>query len=434
MRSIRIIATLFAVVFLSSYAVNAQESLGTLSQAEARAWREDLRFMAAAMERTHRNLFHSISRQEFTARVDALDARIPSLARHEVIVAFSQLVAAIGDGHTNIYPTRDPQIAFHTLPVSFTFFGDDLYIRAAHSSQQSLVGARVVRIGNRDIADAYALVTSMVGHDNEQGVRYWAQYLLAMPEVLHALQITSNAEEVSLVLATDRGEMAVLLHPFEPVPIMTGDTATLFNRREGWVDARDLAGTADPVWLQHTNEVFHFQHLGSLLYVQVNQVLDAPDETLAHFAGRLRDEIARTTPAKVAIDLRLNRGGNGTLTVPLVRALVQSPAIDVKGRLFAIIGNATFSAAQMLVDDLEKFTNVTFVGEPTGSKGNVYSDSRRLTLPNSGLTVRVSVYYWQYWHPADDRTATQPQIPAPLTFEAYRTNADPAIAAIERVP
>ena len=104
----------------------------------------------------------------------------------------------------------------------------------------------------------------------------------------------------------------------------------------------------------------------------------------------------------MAIDLRLNRGGNGTLTVPLVRALVQSPSIDIKGRLFAIVGNATFSAAQMLVDDLEKFTNVTFVGEPTGSKGNVYSDSRRLTLPNSGVTVRVSVYYWQDRHPADD--------------------------------
>ena len=158
--------------------------------------------MAAAMERTHRNLFHSISRQEFTARVDALDARIPSLARHEVIVAFAQLVAAIGDGHTNIYPTRDPQIAFHTLPVSFTFFGDDLYVRAAHRSQQSLIGARVVRIGNRNTADAYTLVRSMVGHDNEQGVRYWAQYLLAMPEVLHALQIASNAEDVSLVVST----------------------------------------------------------------------------------------------------------------------------------------------------------------------------------------------------------------------------------------
>ena len=63
MRNVRIIAALLAVVCLSSHAVNAQESLGTLSQDEARAWREDLRFMAAAMERTHRNLFHSISRQ-----------------------------------------------------------------------------------------------------------------------------------------------------------------------------------------------------------------------------------------------------------------------------------------------------------------------------------------------------------------------------------
>ena len=150
-------------------------------------------------------------------------ARIPTLARHGVIVAFAQLVAAIGDGHTNIYPTRDPQIAFHTLPVSFTFFGDDLYVRAAHRSQQSLIGARVVRIGNHNTADAYTLVRSMVGHDNEQGVRYWAQYLLAMPEVLHALQIASNAEDVSLVVSTERGGKSPCCSiRIEPVPIMTG--------------------------------------------------------------------------------------------------------------------------------------------------------------------------------------------------------------------
>ena len=64
--------------------------------------------------------------------VAALDAKIPSLERHEVIVEMARIVAAVGDGHTNIYPTRDPKIGFHTLPVAFTFFGDELYVRAAH--------------------------------------------------------------------------------------------------------------------------------------------------------------------------------------------------------------------------------------------------------------------------------------------------------------
>lgn len=406
----------------------------TVSAEEAHAWKTDLRFMTAEMERHHKNLYHSISREEFGRRVAILDARIPSLARHQIIVSMAQLVASVGDGHTNIYPTRDASAAFHSLPVSFTYFGPELRVRAAHQTQRALVGARVLRIGNRDVTDAYASVRSMVGHDNEQGVRYWAQHLLSIPEVLHALGITNTVDDVALTVATDQDVETVVLHPFGPVDIMTGDTATLFNRREGWIDARDLNGRSDPAWLRRTNELFHFEHLGPLLYVQLNQVLDSPSETLEQFSRRLRSEIESTKPAKVALDLRLNRGGNGTLTVPLIRAIVQSPDIDRRGRLFAIIGNATFSAAQMFVDELEKYTNVTFVGEPTGSKGNVYSDSRRIVLPGSGLTVRVSIYYWQYWHPADRRTATEPHIPAPMTFAAYLANEDPALLAIGRQP
>jgi hypothetical protein len=405
-----------------------------MSPDETRAWRDDLRFMAREMERTHKNLYHAVSRERFAAMVAALAAKIPALERHEIIVEMAKIVAAVGDGHTNIYPTRDPKIGFRTLPVAFTFFGEELYVRAAHESQRPLVGARVLRIGGRDIADAYAAMKTMIGRDNEQGARYWAPYLLAMPEVLHALRITRARANVPLTLATSRGVERVVLPPFAPVEIMTGDIATLFNRRDGWIDVRDLSGRPDPLWLRGAGDPFHFEHAGNLLYVQINQVSDKADETLAHFAQRLHHEIADTKPEKVAIDLRLNRGGDGTLIVPVIRALIQSESIDRKGRLFAITGPATFSAAQMLADALEKYTNVTFVGEPTGSRGNSYGDSRKIFLPHSGITVRASIYYWQEWHPLDKRDAILPQISAPLTFDAYRDNVDPALEAIERVP
>jgi hypothetical protein len=133
----------------------------------------------------------------------------------------------------------------------------------------------------------------------------------------------------------------------------------------------------------------------------------------------------------VAIDLRQNRGGDGTLIVPFIRSIIPSERIDRPGHLFAIIAPATFSAAQMLTDALEKYTNIIiFVGEPSGSKGNTYGESRKIVLPNSGITVRVAIYYWQDWHPLDKRDATVPQISAPLTFEAYRHKTDPALEAI----
>jgi Peptidase family S41 len=397
---------------------------------QARAWREDLHFMAREMERTHKNLYHTVSREQFASAVDALDEHIPDLERHEVIVEMAKIVAAVGDGHTNIYPTRDAKIGFRSLQLAFAFFGDELYVRAAHESRRPLVGSRVLRIGNRDVAQAYSAVRQMIGRDNEQGARYWAPYLLAMPEVLHAFGITRSLEEVPLTLMTDHGQQAISLRAFDPVEIMSGDKVGQYNRRAGWVDVRDLSGKPDPTWLRGAVEAFHFERLGSLLYVQINTIANTPGETLAHFATRVHDEIAAGKPEKVAIDLRLNRGGDATLMIPLVRALVQSERIDRKNRLFAIVGPATFSAAQMFADALEEYTNVTFVGEPSGSKGNAYGDSRKIMLPNSGMTVRASIYYWQDWHPQDKREAIVPEIPAPLTFDAYRNNVDPALEAI----
>src|SRR5712664_772024 len=118
-------------------------SASAMTPTEARAWQEDLRFMVKEMQRTHKNLYHSISAETFAAMVQTLDAKIPSLTRAEVIVEMAKIVAAVGDGHTNIYPTRDTKIGFHTLPVALTFFNGELYVRSAHESQRDLVGAKV---------------------------------------------------------------------------------------------------------------------------------------------------------------------------------------------------------------------------------------------------------------------------------------------------
>ena len=57
-----------------------------LTPAEAQAWREDLRELATQLPLRHKDFFHKRSRAEFEAAVRALDVRIPSLARHEVVV------------------------------------------------------------------------------------------------------------------------------------------------------------------------------------------------------------------------------------------------------------------------------------------------------------------------------------------------------------
>jgi tetratricopeptide (TPR) repeat protein len=78
------------------------------------------------------------------------------------------------------------------------------------------------------------------------------------------------------------------------------------------------------------------------------------------------------------------------------------------------------------VNNLEDYTEAIFVGEPTGGKRNSYGDSRRITLPNSGITVRVSTLWWQE-DERDGRPWKAPELAADLKFEDYRNNIDPVL-------
>jgi tetratricopeptide (TPR) repeat protein len=195
-------------------------------------------------------------------------------------------------------------------------------------------------------------------------------------------------------------------------------------------------GAPTPLWLKDPKNKFWFEQLpgSKVVYAQLNEVNGKADESLADFSKRLLAFVEANDTEKLVLDLRLNRGGNGSLLRPLVVGLIKSK-VNRPGRLFVLMGRSTWSAAQFLLNRLEGYTDVLFVGEPSGSKGNHYGDSRRITLPNSGLTVRVSIYYWQEWEPWDVRPWTAPHLTAELSSEDYRAGNDPALkAALSYVP
>jgi hypothetical protein len=396
-------------------------------------WQADLDFMMANLARVHKNLYHTTSKATFDSAATALSAQIPRMSRDEIIMGMMRIVALAGDGHTNIYPTRDRAIGFHSLPIAMYFFKDGLYIRAAETSDANLVGARVLKIGSATAQQAYERVTPYIGRDNAMDALFFAPQLLAMPEVLHALGLSASADSAQFEVESGGSRRSVWLRADQLVAPRPGDTDNSWRPRKGWVDARDAATAPTPLWLREPPDTVLWwftqvpgQRAG---YVQINQIRDGDSATLEQFSDCLTTFIDTARIDRLVIDLRLNRGGNGELRLPLVRSLLRTPKINTDGKLFVLMGRATFSAAQFLLDDLQKYSMALFVGEPSGSKGNTYGDSRQIQLPNSGITVRASVYYWQDWSPFVTRQWTAPDIAAEMTFADYRANKDPALDA-----
>src|SRR5437588_2411984 len=299
-------------------------------------WRADLDYLVTALEREHRNLFHSVSRERFNGAARSLRARIPVLAGHEIVVGLARLVALVGDGHTRLPLTEVP--GFRRYPLRLHQYADGLFVQAIAREHSAAAGARLLAIGDTPAPEAYDAMRELISRDNEMGVRATAPELLAIPEVLHARGVLGDPERVLYVVQRPSGEhLTCALHPAEALP---ADLA----------GAHDGAAAPPPLWLQRSPEQNWCTTLADArtLYVQYNRVRDTPEESVERFVERVFTMVGQEGLHRLILDIRLNGGGNMSPNRPLIHRLIRSDTINQWGKLFVIIGRLTFSAAMNL--------------------------------------------------------------------------------------
>ncbi|MDB4906558.1 MAG: hypothetical protein JWO05_1342 [Gemmatimonadetes bacterium] len=394
----------------------------------AAQWREDLQAIARELPRQHAGAFRLASEDSFRAVIARVDARMAGANRDEAIVGLMQAVAAIHDGHTAMNPVFMPMFGWHRFPVMIQSLSDGLFIQSADPSLARLAGMRIVRIGTARADSALAAAITVTAAENPMYAEHWGVEMLMIPEVLHGLGLTSSATSASFVL--ERGgkrETVQLEGTLSSVAMSHTSGPVAFD--SAWVDAATVNGATLPV-SRHAPASLHYLEwipAQRAVYARYGSVRDAPGETVAQFANRMLQMVDSLGADRLVLDVRGNGGGNDFLNRPLEKGILKS-RVNQKGRLFVLIGRKTFSAAQLLVNDLERFSDATFIGEPTANRVNFYGDAQPLTLPNSGLPVMISRVWWQ----ADQRDARMwlaPSVYAPVTSADYLAGRDRALEA-----
>jgi len=383
-------------------------------------WQADVRFLGDELPKRHRNAFHRMKREDFEAAVNKLYDAVPKMTDDEIVVGLMKLVAMVKDGHTNLIPRQF--VTSGIYPIRLYKFSDGVYVQKAAPAYADMVGAKVLRIGNATIEDAMAAVAPVVAADNEMGVMDLGPTILSVPELLSGLKIVSDKQNLNIVVSKDGKERTYTVKP-------EGSVENIMNPPGGWVDAADK--TSVPLYRKQPGDWYWFEYLKDkqIVYVKQNAVQNKPNESLADFYKRVFDFIEANPVDKLVIDLRNNGGGNNTLNPPIIINMIRSK-VDKRGHLFVITGRQTFSAAQNFVNQIEKWTEAIFIGEPTSDHVNMYGDNRPFTLPNSGLTVRASTLWWQDLDPRDERKWTAPEIATDLSFQDYLAGRDPAFQAV----
>jgi hypothetical protein len=168
------------------------------------------------------------------------------------------------------------------------------------------------------------------------------------------------------------------------------------------------------------------------LYVQVNNLVNAQDETLAAYGRRLWGVVDTTRAKNLVVDLRHNNGGNTQSYPELLRTLVAYSRVPGR-QVWVLIGRRTYSAAGNFVTDLERLTAPVFVGEASSECCNLYGDPVSVTLPYSGVQGELTAVKWQLSAPGDRRREISPEVPVQLTAAAYFSGGDPALEAVWRL-
>jgi hypothetical protein len=394
---------------LLPYAARAAEPAGSRAE-EAAA------FIAFA-EATHPRGLEAKADPAWRALAARLVESAQGAPTADYVVRAYRLLAWFKDGHTTLWASQLRAGPFGLdLPLRAAAFYDGLHVVEAEPAHRDLLGARIGGVGALPTQELIRRFAAIWPANNIAWPHHDAGLLLATPGFLHGLGAVDGPDAAAVPIQAQRDGGRVVRR--ELVPGKAAERLKL--ARTGWPHeawARE-AGSG--------NFVRRLPERGAL-YVSLDDIAQ-PIAPFMAFTRQVAEAMAEPSWSKLVLDLRRNPGGNNFLGEPL-RKHIERSRFNRPGGLYVLIGPATFSAAQNLVNRLERETFAIFAGEPTGGAPNHYGDARRF---EAGVVLQgaVSTLPWFDSYPMDKRPWVMPDLLIPRTFADWRDGSDRVLEAV----
>lgn len=399
---------LLALATAASWAGAATENPKPNTQLSKQEWQADLNYLNGELHRRHKNMFHSVTQAQWEQAVADLEHSIPRLNTDEILTGFLRLLAMVNDSHTK---SDTIPALFQSYPVRLAWFGEELRVVSATTNAKQAIGARLIKIDDVTVADAYQRVSELIEHGDTEGwVRHVASAYMTKAGILHALRIAPQASLASFTFDNGAKEFTLELVPVTDA----GSTA--------WLDVCENP----PLYRTRRNENIWKTDLpgSNTVYVAFNRYPEAP--ALDAFSRDLLATLSAKHTPKLVVDLRANTGGDLIRFRKHLLPALKRYVHDVQGaHVYGLIGRGTFSAAMANAIDLRNAVKATLIGEPTGNRPVGYSENGRFTLPNSHITVDASTRFYRFQK--EDTPGVLPDREIQITWQDYKNCRDPVL-------
>jgi tetratricopeptide (TPR) repeat protein len=403
-----------------------QQLFGMGNQADitrTEAWTGDLNYLQKRIIEVHYDLDDVMTEEEFNTIFDELKASIDELSDEQILVEIMKIIGRLGTGHNFIIPTSSKVGALKRLPIQIYQFTDGMYIVDAEEGFEKWIGFKVEKIGDTSIEDALEKTNLVNARDNDMQTLWLGPYFLRMPDVLKGLGIIENEKQVTISVSDSKEKSQKLT--MEPMSWnFTGFPITPPLKKE-----------SQPLYLSKMDNIFWYESIleNQAIYIKFNSVQDKNDQSLKDFTLEIQNQIDQKKPQFLVLDLRHNYGGNGAIRNHMLKLLVKFEANNPEGKIFVLMGRATYSAAQNLLTEISTQTNAILVGEPSSSKPTFVGEAGWFQLPYIGLIGIAASQYHKSSEAEDFRKWIAPHIPVSLSSTDYFSGNDKALDIIMEV-
>jgi len=395
----------------------SQNSTIGLHHMNPKLWEKDLDYLNKKIQKEFVSFDLSI-KKKFHKKVNLVKSQLSSIDNSATAIKVGQLLASLGDGHTEM-SVLQKATDFGRLPIAMYFFEEGLYIVAAHKGYEHYIGHKVLKIGNKTVPELVEALKTVMTYDNKYEILHAGPTFLVVPEVLSFLKIIEDKTTVLLTLETEDAEV---LENQNIEPVKNKEYTNV-----SWTTIFDVNAIKEPLRRKNRGQDYWFKYIeeDKTMYFNFSRNNDQKGQpTIKSVVSAMFKEINIRKAEKLIIDLRANRGGNYKKSRPLINAIKKHSSINKEGKLYAITGRTTFSAAMVTSIFLKKETNAILVGEPSRGHPNKTDNVEYMTLPNSNLQIEYTTKVKRHWAALKDLDHVPVDVPIPSKFKDYKGGTD----------
>ena len=116
-------------------------------QITVQQWHQDLDYFSQQLQKWHADPFNKIDSKLFQHKISQLKKDLLQMDRHQIVVELMKITALIGDSHTKLSFSENPETGFRFYPIRFYEFSDGIYVIQVQEKFKHVLAKRVTMIG-----------------------------------------------------------------------------------------------------------------------------------------------------------------------------------------------------------------------------------------------------------------------------------------------